>query len=97
MNSIELITATFYVIVVICIGFMSYVLLRQRKEQIKPKEQVATQASLLRYDETEKLKARIEYLELQVVSFSNLCNELTIANTKYLDYFEEYIKLSENK
>jgi hypothetical protein len=97
MNSIELIVAAFYVIVVICIGLMSYVLLRQRKEQIKPKEQVTKEVSLVTYDETAKLKARIDFLECQLVEFSDLCHELTKANNKYLEEFENYVRLSENK
>lgn len=95
MNSIELIVAAFYIIVVLCIAMLSYVLLKQRKEQIKPKEQVTKEASLDTYDETAKLKARIDFLENQLVEFSDLCHELTKANNKYLEEFENYVRLSE--
>jgi uncharacterized protein YlxW (UPF0749 family) len=94
MNSIELIVAAFYIIIVLCIAMLSYVLLKQRKEQIKPKEQVTKEVSLDTYDQTAKLKARIASLENQIMVFDDLCHELTKANNKYLEEFENYVRLS---
>jgi hypothetical protein len=98
MNSIELIVATSSVIVALTIAFIIYVLLKPRNKQIEVEtEQVTINAKLDTYDETSKLKARIEFLEAEIEKFATICDGLTAANKKCLDEFEAYVKLVEGE
>lgn len=95
MNSIELIVATSSVIVALSIAFIVYVLLKPRKE-VK-KEQVTIEANLEQYDERPALRARITFLESEIDKFATICDEMTDANKKYLDYFEAYVRLTQGE
>lgn len=97
MNTIELIVAASSIIVALTIAFIAYVLLKPRKEQTEAKEQVTIEASIEAYDETAKLKARIEFLEAEIEKFATICDEMTDANKKYLDYFEAYVRLTQDE
>ena len=97
MNSIELIVATSSVIVALTIAFIAYVLLKPRNKQIEAqKEQVTIEAKLEPTESTEKLKARIEFLESEIEKFATICDGLTAANKKCLDEFEAYVRLTSN-
>lgn len=97
MNTIELIVTASSIIVALCIALGAFVILKPRKEQTVAKEQVTIEASIESYDETPKLKARIEFLEAEIEKFATICDGLTVANKKYLDEFEAYVKLVEGK
>lgn len=76
---------------------VSLFFIKYKRKAYMNKEQVTIEASIETYDETEKLKARNEFLESELSSFVDISDKLQKQLNKTLDEFEAYVRLTQGE